>query len=207
MSDLKITEQDSRIINYLSSKNGQEVSWEELAQFSKDPQNVKLNTIKKTISEIKRKYKESMFPLPFNVSFVSLVPVAQQTAKSEVKAEQKLVRVIKEGSPKANLPKPQAQIDFVMDPLGFKRVRTKYGIHQLNDSEWDMFKYLHKNAGKLVSISELRDNVVYPNYGSKLPARWFDAIMRIVNNMRRQIVGLDKRLLTVKSEETCYIFQ
>jgi hypothetical protein len=59
----------------------------------------------------------------------------------------------------------------------------------------------------LIGISELRDKVVYPNYGAKLPARWFDAIMRIVNHMRRQVIGLDGRLLTVKGPETTYLFQ
>lgn len=45
MSD-NITEQEIKIINYLSDKTGKEICWEELVQFSKNPQSVKLKTIK-----------------------------------------------------------------------------------------------------------------------------------------------------------------
>lgn len=103
--------------------------------------------------------------------------------------------------------KHQAQLDFAIDIVYSKKVRTKYGLHQLNDNEWDVFKYFYDNVGRLIPLSELRDKIVFPNYGSKLPARWFDSIMRVVNNIRKQIIGIDKRLLTVKSSETSYIFQ
>jgi hypothetical protein len=206
MFDIKNTDQELKIINYLKDKNNQEVAWEELVQFSKNPQTVKLKTIKKSVSEIKRKYQSSNLPIPFDVRFISLTSKSDE--QTMIKGDQKLVRVGKIVALNTVKPsKPQAHYDFSLDPLGFKRVQTKYGSHQLNDNEWDMFKYFYNNVGKLVTISELRDNVVFPNYGSKLPARWFDSIMRIIGHLRKQVVGLDKRLLTVKSSETSYLFQ
>ena len=199
-TELKITERENQIINYLSNKDGQEVSWEELVQFAKDPQSVKIKTVKKTISEIKRKYNAKNLPAPFNVNFTSLLNREINTPVPEIK--QKLVLVSKPVNTKH-----QAQIDFAIDDVYTKKVRTRFGLHQLNDNEWYVFKYFYSNVGKLIPISELRDKVVFPNYGSKLPARWFDSIMRIINCLRKQVIGLDKRLLTVKSSETSYIFQ
>lgn len=201
MTGLKLTEQEVKITHYLQTKNGDEVLWEELAQFSKEPQHVKKNTIQRTVSEIKRKYSLSGLPVPFNVSFKSL-PVP---APIPPPVEQKLVWIQKAAEPVKETRHP-AQIDFELD-RNMKRVRTKYGYKLLNDSEWDVFKYIHANPGRVIPISELRDKVVFPQYGSKLPARWFDAIMRIINNLRRQVDGLGNRLLTVKSGETSYLFQ
>jgi len=209
---LKLTNQEVNIINYL--KANANVSWEELVQFAKDPQTVKLKTIKKAVSEIKRKYTAAGLPVPFDTKFSSLVQISKvlHLDKEDLlglppisNTKQTLVKVVK--VPEAKTTKLPAQIDFAPDPLGFKKVVTKFGSYQLNDNEWDMYKYFYNNVGKLISLSELRDQVMFPNYGSKLPARWFDAIMRVVNNLRRQVKGLDTRLLTVKGTETSYIFQ
>lgn len=218
---LKLTNQEVNIINYL--KSNQSVAWEELAQFAKEPQTVKLKTIKKAVSEIKRKYTAAGLPIPFNTTFSSLTESTDSSSSVQIKlgsiskkdllgmpviktdTNQTLVKVAR--LPEAKPAKLQAQIDFSPDALGFKKVVTKGGTYQLNDNEWDIYKYFYNNVGKLVTLSELRDNVMFPNYGSKLPARWFDAIMRVVNNLRRQVKGLDTRLLTVKGTETSYIFQ
>lgn len=210
--EFKLTEQECKIIDYLENRSGQQVAWEELAQFAKDPTTVKLKTIQKSVSEIKRKYQQAGIPITFDVQFKSLAP---KTAPAQIEdlvkgAEQVLVQVRRTAGGNViptNSTKSDAQIDFSIDTLGFKRVKTRSGVYQLNDSEWDMFKYFYNNVGKLITISELRDKLVYPNYGSKLPARWFDAIMRVINNLRRQVNGLDKRLLTVKGSETSYLFQ
>lgn len=226
--DIKLTEQETRVVSFLLSKNNTNVNWEELAQFAKSPQTVKLKTIKKTISEIRRKYTETGACVPFNVSF-TMMPAAED--KPELPAidatiiddflsqphlappPQNLVQIKR--TPAGNtmtvnnndtvslLP---AQIDFALD-FNNRRVKTRYGYHLLNENEWLVFKYFHAHAGKLIPISELRDKVVYPLAGSKLPARWFDAIMRSINNMRRAIPGLEHRLLTVKGAETSYLFQ
>ena len=226
--DIKLTEQEARVVDFLLSKNNSSVYWEELAQFAKSPQTVKLKTIKKTVSEIRRKYIATGLTVPFSVSFTTMqveedepeAPAIDATIIDSflnqaptVPSPQNLVQIkrtpagntmtVNSNSAPSLLP---AQLDFTLD-LASKRVRTRYGAHLLNDSEWDVFKYFHAHAGKLIGISELRDKVVYPQYGSKLPARWFDAIMRIINNMRRAVPGLEHRLLTVKGAETSYLFQ
>lgn len=210
-SDVRLTAQEKAIHSYIVNKASRIIYLEELAQFAKDPQNVKCKTIQKTISEIKRKFKVAGQTDAFgNKLFASM---AQETLQvtAPTPPVQNLVKVkstpggnmVRVSGPSAVHP---AQADFIIDRLT-KSARTKYGNHRLNDSEWDVFKYLHENVGRLITLSELRDKVVYPQYGSKLPARWFDSIMRIVNNLRRQVVGLDKRLLTVKGTETTYLFQ
>lgn len=211
-NDVGLTAQEKAIHNYIVNRPSRIIYLEELAQFAKDPQNVKCKTIQKTVSEIKRKFKVAGWPDPFaNKLFASMAQeTLQVTAPAPVPA-QTMVQV--KPTPDGNMVRVSgsgaahpAQVDFLIDRLT-KSVRTKYGNHRLNDSEWDVFKYLHENVGRLITLSELRDKVVYPQYGSKLPARWFDSIMRIVNNLRRQVVGLDKRLLTVKGAETTYLFQ
>lgn len=204
---LRLTEQEVKIIEYLYPREGKEIFWEELAQFAKDPQTVKLKTMQKVVSEIKRKYASAGLPPPFDVSFTLLARKEQLEKEpfNEEKVERSFPKMVQVKKVVTET-RPQAQIDFELD-RNQKRVKTKFGYRVLNDSEWEVFKYIHARAGKLVTISELRDEVVYPKYGSKLPARWFDSIMRIVNNLRRQVDGLNTRLLTVKGTETSYLFQ
>lgn len=214
--NLRLTDQEIKVVNYLSPLTEKEIPWDLLAQFSKNPNTVKYKSIQKVISEIKRKYRDAGLPIPFKVNIRHTTldeKVAVVMAPSSVQSTvQNLVQVKKTpggnimivGS--TNTPQSSAQIDFALNVLT-KSVRTKSGQYKLNDNEWYIFKYFHENSGRLINISELRDKVMFPNYGSKLPARWLDAIMRVINNLRRQVHGLDKRLLTVKSEETSYLFQ
>lgn len=224
MSDVKLTDQETRVIAFLTTKGDGPVHWEELAQFAKDPQTVKLKTIQKVISDLKRKYLQANVPFPYNGKFISLnapvkeAPKAPQTIgdlikeKLDLKKEQTLVQikrtpagtVVKVDASDGN--KPMAHVDFVLDP-NTRRVRTRYGFHLLNEREWDVMKYLHANVGRVIPISELRDKVVYEKYGSKLPPRWFDHIKAIIGNLRAQVTGLRDRILTVKGVETSYLFQ
>jgi hypothetical protein len=204
---MKLTEKEIKIVNYLNGKKS--VAWEELAQFSKDPQSVKIKTVKRSILDIKRKYEESTMENPFkDVVFYSL---AQSHKESEPKPERKeqkmvMVKVTEAGNiTKAN--EHSVHADFKKCSLGFKRVISKYGTHNLNDPEWDMFCYFYENPGKIISLSEIRDKVMFTKFGSKLPPRWFDSILRVVNNLRKNVPGLKNRLLTIKGEETSYIFQ
>lgn len=221
-SQVKLTEQETKVVDYLVPRTGKRVNWEELAQFAKDPQNVKIKTVKKTVSEIRRKYAAVGVAAPFNVNFGSLTQSEEKVEEKPTqtigeligaKLSQNLVQIKKtpDGNTvvvdsKNNTSTLPVHVDFVLD-RNTKRVKTKFGSHLLNDSEWEVFKYIHSNAGRIIAISELRDKVVFEHYGSKLPARWFDSIMRIINNMRRAIPGLERRLLTVKGVETSYLFQ
>jgi hypothetical protein len=224
MSDLKLTDQETKVIAFLTTRGDGPIHWEELAQFAKDPQTVKLKTIQKVISDLKRKYLQANVPFPYNGKFISLTappkeePKAPQTIgelikeKLADKPEQALVQIKRTPAgtvvrvDPANSGKPMAHVDFVLDP-NTRRVRTKYGAHLLNEREWDVMKYLHANVGRVIAISELRDKVVYEKYGSKLPPRWFDHIKAIIGNLRAQVPGLRDRVLTVKGVETSYLFQ
>jgi hypothetical protein len=210
MDSIRLTKQEQCVVDYLCSKNKSKVYWEELAQFAKDPQNVKRKSILRMVSDLKKKFVSADFALPFDVTFASLTAEAAPPSSSTANpAVQKLVQIKRTpagNTMQVNANLHPAHIDFVLD-RNTKRVRTRNGFHQLNDNEWQLFSYIHSNVGRIIPISELRDKVVYPQYGSKLPARWFDGIMRIVNNMRRQVVGLNSRLLTVKGAETSYLFQ
>lgn len=214
--NLNLTAQETKIYNYLKSKNNQKVAWEELAQFAKDPTAVKMKTIQRTVSEIKKKFKDASLSSPFEVTFFSLTDKAQEPVVSiaispaTATTPQLLVEVKRTPAGTlipANSDKHVAQIDFAPHKDGYKKVITRNGQYQLNDPEWDVYKYFYNNPGRLITISELKDNVCfYKTPVSKLPARWFDSIMRVVQNLRRAVPGLDKRILTVKSTETSYIF-
>ena len=193
---MKLTKQEQKIVAFLSDKNDA-VHWEELAQFAIDPANVKLRTIQKTVSEIRRKYSTDNIPIPFSNNFMHLAK------------EQNLVQVKR--TPEGNALvvrdiKPAAKIDFILD-RNTKSVRTKWGIYKLGDDEWVMLSYFDSNIGRAIKLSELRD-VKYPNYGSKLPPRWFSSIQRTIHNIRRTIPSLQNRLLTTRLDnETSYLYQ
>jgi len=219
MNELNLTPVEEKVLDFLISRNDGAVYWEELVQFAKDPQNASRKTALKWVSELKRKYALAGKILPFRVTFSSMLdskPAPLQVAVAQPQAIGDLIKqqlTIKNGQQtlvKLQRPVPQvpqAHLDFVLNKFD-RSVRTKLGIFKLNENEWNVFKYIHANVDKMITLSELRDEVVFPQYGSKLPARWFDSIMRIVNNLRRQITGLNGRLLTVKGPaETTYLFK
>lgn len=68
---IKLTPQEQSIVKHLSGKT--QASWEELAQFAKDPQNVKLRTLQKVVSDLKKKYTDAKVPCP--IGSVQLMPL------------------------------------------------------------------------------------------------------------------------------------
>lgn len=225
---INLSEQEEKVNAFLMTRDNGFVAWQELAQFAKSPQNVKLRSCQKMVSEVRRKLKAAGMEVPWNVRFYSLTDANQPLNGDDIEIaptieavvikkmeeapkQQVLVQVKRtpSGNPMiVNQAKPTlaAHIDFKLD-IFTKSVMTRSGKHKLNDNEWNMFRYIHENAGRILSISELRDKVAFPQYGSKLPARWFDSIMRVINNLRRQVPELKDRLMTVKKEETSYLFQ
>jgi hypothetical protein len=225
MNELRLTGQETKVIAFLTTNN-RPVFLEELAQFSKDPQKVKLRTVQKVVSDLKKKYSDAGVPFPHNEK----ISIMSDNSKEETQITQPLGELVKEKladdvtrpqnlvqvkrTPAGTVvrvdgavpAKPNAHIDFVLD-RNTRRVRTKDGFHLLNEREWDMMKYFYANVGRVIPISELRDKVVYEKYGSKLPARWFDHIKTIIGHLRAQVPGLRNRLLTVKGTETSYLFQ
>lgn len=219
---LKITNQEAQIITHCAGK--EVVSWEELAQYAKEPTTVKLKTLQKAVSDLKKKYRDANLPMPLNCSFVSLVslpadqetkpspvPVATTQLQADAKPEQKLVQLrITRGGNRvpADDKTPDAHIDFKLEPF-HKRVRTRTNIINLSDNEWELFKLFHSNLGKKFSVEDLKD-VVYKNFGSKTPHNWADAIGGTLTKLRTNIRELktNDRLLTIRgSNITYYMFE
>lgn len=224
--DMKLSQQESKFLAFLAPK--QEVFWEELAQFCKDPASVKLSTVKKVVSDLKKKFKDENLPTPFTCSFKELAK-SQNQAKMTATNEtvdfhgQKLVQVkrnIVEKLSQEQINKSHRTVQAASIVLEHKpvipdftisanslHIRTRSGSYNLNYDEFDLFKYLYNNRGRFISLEELRDEVCYPKFGSKLPARWFSAIQRRIGNIRHQIPETRNKLLTAKQQSaTGYIF-
>jgi hypothetical protein len=207
---MKLTTQEQNITNFLSSKK--EAYWEELAQFAKEPSKVKLKTIQKAVSDIRKKFKDAHLKCPFEcklASFETSKTVTQTNALFQAAEEaisfngQKLVKVVRPPT-QVDTRKPH-QIDFTLRKYQWQ-VITKTGIHTLSEDDFAVFEYFYDNAEKVISLEELRDRVVFPLFGSKLPARWFSAIQRRINNLRRAVPELKNRILTMKLDNTTGYF-
>lgn len=191
---MKLTNQEINIINYIGNKS--EVSWQELAQFAKDPQNVKMKTLQKAVSDIKKKYRDKNLFAPFNCKFINL-------SAKEVFEEIKLPTFVKlritagaNRVPDTNKDL-DAHIDFQLD-RNYRRVKTRSNTVNLSDNEWELFTHLHQNAEKMISIDDMKD-VVYKGFGSKTPHNWCDSIKRTLGKLRTNIRELktEGRLVTI----------
>lgn len=208
------TNQEKSVIEFLTGKK--QVYWEELVQFCKNPSTIKDTSIKRLISGIKKKYKDNGISCPIVCEFKYLEdkPVLKEVKKQSILlTEDKIIlngQVLKKiQKPEPNKSTvPQTHLDFQLRKV-YRQIRTKTGDHLLGAEDFEIFEYLHNKVGEVVSLEELRDQVVFPKYGSKLPARWFDAIQRRVNNIRRAIPETKGRLLTVKigPNETGYMLK
>lgn len=224
---MKLSPQEHKVLEFLSSK--QEVYWEELAQFCKDPSTVKLKTVKKIVSDLKKKFQDNKLPIPFSCHFseitkdnIAAKPKMLPTNKTVDFNGQTLVQIKRPplalNRNSMNLPSSNASIstntsivktsipDFLIKPYS-RQVLTKSGLYTLNDDEFEVFNYLYQNSGKFISLEELRDKVCYPKFGSKIPPRWFYTIQRRIGNIRHQIPETRNRLLTAKQQNISgYIF-
>jgi hypothetical protein len=207
-SSLKLSPQYEKIIAFCAGK--EKVNFEELVQFSKDPSNVKLKTMQRAVSDIKKMFKDHALPDPFTCKFGVLVETKKQvvlTLVPSVPQEQELVRMrttIGGRKVRADDPRTDTQIDFEPTP-NYKGVKTRDGLIKLSDNEWEIFCYLYQKAGKRVSIEELKD-VVYKNYGASTPHCWSDSIRRTISKLRRNIPDLKtkNRLVTIVCRDTTY---
>jgi hypothetical protein len=203
---LTLTGQEQKIINYLAGKN--EVAWEELVVFAKDPQRVKLKTLQKVVSDIKRKFKDMGLTIPFACTFKSISAIDARINKElEAQVEPAIVRMrTTPGGNKvpASNTDLDAHIDFKLEKL-YKRVRTRSGLINLSDNEWELFSYLHENAGKMVSLEDMK-SVVYKSFGSRTPYNWADAIKRTLTKLRTNIKELksENRLVTIIGGNTVH---
>lgn len=211
---MKLTPQEKNIVDFLVPKR--EAFWEELAKFCKEPSKVKLRTVQKIVSDIKKKHKDEDLQCPFDCKFSYLSDPKNQeiTPASIFKAAeekitfngQQLVKLIRPIAPID--PRKACQIDFTIKKYQ-NQVVTKSGVYNLSDDDFQVFEYFYNNPEKIVSLEELRDQVVFPKYGSKLPAKWFFSIQRRINNVRRTVPELKNRILTMKLDNngTGYFFR
>ena len=199
--NLKITEQEQKILNFCTNK--QSVYWEDLAQFAKDPQNVKLKTIRKVVSEVKRKYAQANLPNPFTCDFASRLQdkVIATIASQILPQEQVLVQVKRTTGGATVLADSNviaAHVDFKLDKYN-ERVITKYGPVQLSESAYRIFAHLHANAGKFVTQEDLKDVLFDPKSPSKIPHTWSHRITGYLTDLRKALPDLKRkdRLITV----------
>lgn len=210
--------QEKIFIDYLSGKEN--VSWEELAKFSKNPSEVKKKTLQKVISTIKKKCTEAGQPVPFKCNFYEAlkpsdnkdVIVVESSSVAPTIAANAIVtspfvkvRTTRGGNmvPETNSAL-DAHIDFVLDK-NYKRVVMRKGKINLSDNEWELFCFFHQNAGKKLSLEQIKEHV-YKNFGSKTPYHWAESIKRTMTKLRTNIPELkkDARLLTIVSANTTY---
>jgi hypothetical protein len=190
---LKLSPQYEKIIAFCAGK--EKVNFEELVQFSKDSGNVKLKTMQRAVSDIRKIFKDHSLPDPFTCKFGVLVETKKPVVLTLVPAvpqEQELVRMrITKGGRKVRADDltPDILIDYVIDKQ-YKHIKTYNGTFNLSPDEWEVFCYFHENHGKRISIEELRDKVVYKNYGTSTPHHWADSIKRILGGLRTKIPGL-----------------
>ncbi len=205
---MKLSPQETKIIEFLSNKN--EEFYEHLAQFTKDPQKTKLKTIKKIISDIKKKHKDAEQELPFTCTLTSMLATSVKTPKADPNKEtvsfngQTLTKILRNSKIETNLSvfetigaATDSKPDFSIH-RNTRQVLTKSGYHGLNADDFEVFEYLYQNRGRAIPLEELRDKVCFPKFGSKTPNRWFDVIGRRINNCRRNIPEAKDKLLTVK---------
>lgn len=202
---ITLTEKEKQIIDFI--KNKTIVHWEELAQFSKDPTKVKLSTIRKSISELRRKFISANEATPFNCQFKSL--------NKEPKTFTGELVLLKSRKNKVEAEKPKEEIkpvgkkineDFKLDKNS-RKIFGKYGgtSFETQDSLWYLLVYLFDNAEKEITLEELRDKVFFQNYGSKTPARWFTTITRALNELRKSIPAFKERIKTIRyTDRTTY---
>jgi hypothetical protein len=211
--------QEMKIINYCENKPV--VCWEHLAQFGKDPTTIKKATLQKIISDIKRKYREMNVECPLKSSFKDMLdmsaikdklekqmsfPINETLGAAKISLDKKPIQHLVQikTTPSGNIipmgPKQilSAQKDFAIDKA-WRRVRTRSGIHPLGQDEFLVMNYLVDNAEELIPMEKLRD-VVYPNFGSKIPPRWFDSISRMFTKLRKSIPEIRTRLHTIRTD-------
>lgn len=204
----RLTKQEERIVNYCAGKA--KVYWEELAQFAKEPTSVKLKTLRKTVTDLKKKYRDANLPSPLTCEFVFLTTPDSKLAQPvtvESAPEPKLVqlRITRGGNRVSQDNKqPDLHIDFQLVPY-YKRVKTRTNTINLSDNEWELFTLFHSNPAVMFSMEEIK-NIVYKHFGDKTPHNWAEAIKRTLGKLRTNIRELktDNRLVTVMGGNTTY---
>ena len=219
--ELKLTNQEQKVINYLSGKN--EVTWEELAQFAKEPQSVKMKTLQKVISDLRRKYTLAGIPAPFTCKFSTLIkqnqavdysPAASATIgeliTEKLAQKQTLIQMRRTVGGKqvpATNTELDAHLDYRLDRYNKVVISVERGRIPLTDGEYEIFNLLHVNAGKPVSIEQMK-NVRFPP-GEKCPPTWAGQIASCLTKLKKNIPELKSKnrlsTVTAATKMTAYM--
>src|SRR5579859_3182803 len=109
--ELKLTEQEQNILNYLTNKES--VAWEELAQFSKSPTTVKRSSLLKVVSDLKKKYTGVGLSVPFTCQFTDLVRTNSSVISPSPAVQMR--KTLGGNLVRADDPTPDAHHDFKID--------------------------------------------------------------------------------------------
>ncbi|HVI42718.1 MAG TPA: hypothetical protein VM577_19090 [Anaerovoracaceae bacterium] len=185
---ISLTPQELKIVSFLQTKKSVKV--DDLFQFAKP--GVKIKTLQKIISDLKRKYKLADIAFPkCEIKFKAQTKIEPK----EIKVEQKLIQVVKK-KPEPIPELPRFQLDFKLN-YNRRQVITREGTFTIdNIDDWEMLKFFWKNPDRRIPIEELKD-LYWHNWGSKTPSRWMDSITRRVTKLRRAVPPLIGRLITV----------
>lgn len=186
---ISLTPQELKIINFLQTKKSIKV--DDLFQFAKP--GVKLKSLQKVISDLKKKYKTAGISFPqCEIKFSK--PEIKETKEIKL-GNQKLIQVSKKKE--EVIPElPRFQQDFKLN-YNRRQVITREGTFTLdNMDDWEMMKFFWKNPDRRIPIEEMKD-LYWHNWGSKTPSRWMDSITRRVTKLRRAVPPLVGRLITV----------
>jgi hypothetical protein len=198
--ELKLSNQEQNIINYLDGKD--QVAWQELAQFGKDPTTVKRVTLLKVVSELRKKYAAVGLPAPFNCKFFDLgVETIQVNANAKASTVQAKVvapavqmrKTLGGKLVRADNNTPDAHLDFELDKARPNQVRTKNGWITLNESCYELFHIFHQNVNVPLSKEDLK-NKIWPQWGSRTPGSWWGNISGRMTGLRTCIPELKTRL-------------
>lgn len=201
MGTVKLTEYEQKIQAAISSNP--KISLTELKNFSRNPNSVKDETIKRAINYIKQKYNMAGQAPPFNwgnVNNSNSQPATTPSFSSNFQQELVELRITTSGNKVLKSDQRQdAEIDFVID-RNSRSIKTRNGNIYLGQNEFEIFEILIKNVGKPVSLENFKD-IIYKNWGSKTPHTWADSITRSMTKLRKLIPELkkDNRLLTISS--------
>lgn len=203
MLTVRPTKQEEQIIKYCAGKT--KIHWEELAQFAKDPTSVKLKTLRKAVTDLKKKYRDANLPSPLTCEFVFLEASEPQPPTPAPEPKLVQLRITRGGNrvPQDNK-QHDLQIDFQLVPY-YKRIKTRTNTINLSDNEWELFTMFHSNPEVMFSMEQIK-NVVYKHFGDKTPHNWSQSIKRTLTLLRTNIKELksDNRLVTILGGNTTY---
>jgi hypothetical protein len=168
----------------------------------------------KAISDLKLKFKLAGLQPPFYCTFYQMYKPTMNEPKAVAPSsptfDDSLVQMRRTRGGKwvpITNTELDAKLDFRLDKSCRIVISVERGRVRLSDGEFEIFELLYNNAGKPVSIEEMR-LTRFPR-GSNCPPTWAEQIASTLTKLRKNLPELkrDNRLLTVGSStgQTSYM--